>query len=293
MARLHFLKAGLQTTIQDLGRLGVQDLGIPISGAMDKASAKLANRLVGNSANSPLLEITLIGPKIQFEGQCQIAITGANLSAEYNGKPLAQFQTININHGDIVSFGKPILGCRAYLAVNGRWEIKSWLGSYSASANNTAQTTPESIIIKDKILEIIGGKEQLVSTIPEGERPNLSIDAPIKVYPGPEFEAFSAVEKQSFFEDEFTIGQDSNRMGYRLKEALKGYTKKEEIISSGVMPGTIQVTNSGQPIVLMADAQTTGGYPRMANVASQDLDRFAQFKPGDKVRFECIQFLTP
>ena len=290
MARLHFLKSGLQTTIQDLGRHGVQDLGIPINGAMDKASAQLANQLVGNNANSPVLEITLLGPKIQFEGQCQIAITGADLSAEINGNTIPLFRTINIEHGDELSFGKPLTGCRAYLAINGKWDIQSWLGSFSASATNTAQTTPDSIIVKDQILEIIRGKDQPIITISESERPSLSIEAPIKVYPGPEFEAFSTIEKQGFFGDSFTIGQDSNRMGYRLKEALNGYTKKEEVISSGVIPGTIQITNSGQPIVLMADAQTTGGYPRIANVSSTELDRLAQFKPGDTVRFELIIF---
>tara|TARA_R110000796_G_scaffold71409_4_gene162097 strand:+ start:16340 stop:17215 length:876 start_codon:yes stop_codon:yes gene_type:complete len=290
MARLHFLKAGLQTTIQDLGRQGVQDLGIPINGAMDKASAQLANQLVGNSTDSPVLEITLLGPKIQFEGPCQIAITGASLSVEINGNTIPLFRTINIDHGDVLSFGKPVTGCRAYLAINGKWDIQSWLGSYSASATSTAQTTPDSIIVKDQILEIIRGKEQPIIAISESERPSLSIEAPIKVYPGPEFEAFSNIEKQSFFGDRFTIGQDSNRMGYRLKEALSGYTKKEEVISSGVIPGTIQITNSGQPIVLMADAQTTGGYPRIANVSSTDLDQLAQFKPGDTVRFELIGF---
>ncbi|MGW8121871.1 5-oxoprolinase subunit C family protein [Roseivirga echinicomitans] len=290
MARLHFLKSGLQTTIQDLGRHGVQDLGIPINGAMDKASAKLANQLVGNSDDSPVLEITLLGPKIQFEGQCQIAITGATLSAEINGVATSQFKTININHGDVLSFGKPIAGCRAYLAINGKWDIQSWLGSFSASATHTAQTTPDSIIVKDQILEIIRDKEQPIITISETERPSLSNETPIRVYPGSEFNAFSNVEKESFFGDRFSIGQDSNRMGYRLKEALKGYTKKQEVISSGVIPGTVQIVNSGQPIVLMADAQTTGGYPRIANVSSADLDRLAQFKPGDTVRFELINF---
>lgn len=290
MARLHFLKSGLQTTIQDLGRYGAQDLGIPINGTMDKTSAKLANRLVGNDADSPVLEITLLGPKIQFEGQCQIAITGANLSAELNGNPIPQFKTININHGDVLNFGKPITGCRAYLAINGKWDIQSWLGSYSASATNTTQTTPDSTIVKDQIVEIICGKEQSVISIPHNESPSLSTEIPIKVYPGPEFDEFSTIEKESFFAESHTIGQDSNRMGYRLREVLDGYVQKKEVISSGVIPGTIQITNSGQPIILMADAQTTGGYPRIANVSSTDLDRLAQFKPGDKIRFEPLEF---
>ena len=290
MARLHFLKPGLQTTIQDMGRRGIQDLGIPINGVMDKASAKLANHLVGNTESAPLLEITLIGPKIQFEGQCQIAITGADLSAEINGKTIQQFTTVNINHGDVLSFGKPIVGCRAYLAVNGKWDIKSWLGSFSASATNTNQTTPNSFIVKDQILEIIRGKDQAIITAREDQKPSLSIEEDIKVYPGPEFDWFSKNEKESFLNQKYTLGQDSNRMGYRLKEALTDYTQKKEVISSGVIPGTVQITNSGQPIVLMADAQTTGGYPRIANVLEKDLDRLAQFKPGDKVRFELIEY---
>jgi biotin-dependent carboxylase-like uncharacterized protein len=287
MARLHFLKSGLQTTIQDLGRIGHQQVGIPVSGAMDKASARLANDLVGNPAESPLFEITLLGPSIRFEGACQIAITGAALSPEINGEAVAQNQTINIDDGDQLNFGRPLAGCRAYLAIRGQWKVTKWLGSCSASTSKGEIATPDSWIKKDALIEIESESTIATKTVSAA----LQIDAiqiPIKVMPGPEFHLFSNLFVGLFFSKTFTITPDSNRMGYRLQESIEGYESLGEIISSGVIPGTIQITNAGQAIVLMTDAQTTGGYPRLLNLLTPEIDRMAQLKPGDQVRFELV-----
>jgi antagonist of KipI len=285
MAKLRFIKAGLLTTIQDLGRMGHQHVGIPVGGSMDKASAKLANELVGNALESPLLEITLLGPSIRFEGKGQIAITGAQLSPEVNGTALAQNQTININEGDVLNFGRPTLGCRAYLAVRGDWQVKTWLSSASAATSKGEIATPQSWVKKGDIIEVFSVDS--INIIQASHPSHLdNLKKPIKVLMGPEFHLFSNHFVGLFFSKVFTISADSNRMGYRLTENIEGYEALSEIISSGVIPGTIQITNSGQPILLMADAQTTGGYPRFLNVGTNELDRLAQMKPGDEVRFE-------
>lgn len=288
MTKLRFIKTGLQTTIQDLGRTGHQHLGIPVGGVMDKRSARLANDLVGNPTEYPLFEITLLGPSIRFEGACQIAITGAMLSPEINGQAIAQNQTIHVNDGDLLNFGRPTAGCRAYLAVRGQWKVAQWLGSCSASTSNGEIATPDSWIKKDSWIEI----ESNGSIAPKTTSTTLQLDAlkmPIKVMQGPEFHLFSNLFVGLFFSKNFTITPDSNRMGYRLKEPIEGYESLGEIISSGVIPGTIQITNAGQAIVLMADAQTTGGYPRLLNLLTPEIDRMAQLKPGDQVRFELVR----
>ena len=288
MTKLRFIKTGLQTTIQDLGRTGHQHLGIPVGGAMDKRSSGLANDLVGNAAESPLFEITLLGPSIYFETEGQIAITGANLSPSINRQAVAQNQTINVNAGDQLNFGRPIAGCRAYLAVRGKWKVAQWLGSCSAATAKGEIATPDSWIKKDALIAV----ESDSPIAPKTASETLQLDAlqmPIKVMQGPEFHLFSNLFVGLFFSKSFTITPDSNRMGYRLQESIEGYESLGEIISSGVIPGTIQITNAGQAIVLMADAQTTGGYPRLLNLLTSEIDRMAQLKPGDQVRFELVR----
>ena len=126
------LKTGLYTSIQDEGRFGVQDQGIPISGALDKSSMRIANQLVGNLPNSPVLEMTLFGPKLKFEGQGQIAITGANMKATLNGKRVENYMTLNIKSGDLLEFHNTDLGCRTYMSIGGQWQVQNWSNSFSA-----------------------------------------------------------------------------------------------------------------------------------------------------------------
>lgn len=285
--QLHIIKPGLFTTVQDQGRAGYQAFGVPVSGALDQKSASIANLLVGNPEQAPVLEITMMGPTIQFERAGWIAITGANLSATINGTLCHQYQTLAVKSGDILKFGRPMHGCRAYLAVAGQWHLPKWLGSYSAITQNGTQLTPASILTKGQIIQISGAAPN-IKTWPIEDRiagPDISL---IHVMPGPEFEAFSRFTIGSFFSQTFTISPDSNRMGYRLKERLASFKPKKELISSGVIPGTIQITGAGQPILLLADAQTTGGYYRLANVISYHMDVIAQLKPGDQIRFALL-----
>lgn len=281
----YFRKAGLQTSVQDKGRLGYQAFGVPISGALDKTAAQIANWLVGNPLDAPVLEITLIGPEIKVKGDCQIAVSGANLSLIVNGLEQSMYETLLIKNNSVISFGKIKNGCRAYLAIRGKWKVKKWLGSYSAATTSGLTLTPDSIIQKNSRLKI-----RLKAPIPKriyplNLRPNFPSRLLVRVLPGPEFKDFSPLSIEHFFGQGHRLTKASNRMGYRLDTQLKGFYPKTEVISSGIVPGTIQITNSGQPIILMADAQTTGGYFRIANVIDEDLDWLAQLKPGDEVWF--------
>lgn len=279
---LSFLKPGLQTTVQDLGRTGWQEYGVPVSGAMDKKSFNLANYLVSNPEGSPCLEITLIGPEIHFDAEGLIALTGAHLSPKINGRAIKVNHPNKIYAGDILSFGKYKSGCRSYLAVHGEWMRERWLGSCSEVPYTIGVQGLPPPIEKNTSIEIryTGLPEREVTANIRQEHHNS-----IRIIPGPEYDQFSTEAQQAFFTDSYEITNQSNRMGYRLKEKLKNGIPQKELISSGTVPGTIQVTQSGQIIVLMADAQTTGGYPRFGVVVNEDLDILAQKKPGDKIQF--------
>lgn len=285
LSELHFLKAGLQSLVQDQGRMGYQAYGVAVGGFLDEGAAKMANWLVGNELGGPVLEITLMGPAIAFGEDCQIALTGANLSPRLNGKALPMYESLHIPAGSMLDFGRPLNGCRAYLAVGGKWQLPQWLGSYSAAPQTLAWLTPESVIKKNSLLRIRTRPPIPPRCIPEKYRPQYGKWQDIRVLPGPEFGQFSRFAIGHFFSYTYPISPQSNRMGYRLQGKIADFHPKEEIISSGIVPGTIQVSNEGQPIVLLADAQTSGGYSRIANVISADMPLLAQMKPGDEVHF--------
>ena len=284
---LEFLNTGLYTTIQDAGRSGWQEFGVPVSGAMDLVALNSANRLVGNEENGPCLEITMVGPRIRVHGKGNIALTGGNLSAMLNREPLPMYQTITVKNGDLISFGKCQFGYRAYLSVAGDWQVESWLGSasevpYGGSINGL----PKPI---EKGREVLISCQRQISIRIEPPDTKIRDSKVIGIVPGPELDQFSDKSRFDLTNRDHIISNKSNRMGYRLEGTLAGYQALPEMISSGVVPGAIQVTKSGQLIVLMADAQTTGGYHRIATVCHGDLSRLAQMKPGDDLCFRWIK----
>ena len=286
--QLTFLKSGLFTTIQDPGRRHLGGFGVPVGGWLDEKSALQANWLAGNHPYTPLLEITIQGPKIRFSGSVQIAITGADISPKLNEQPVPRYQTIRVNQGDILSFGRLNQGCRAYLAIRGKWKVEKELGSYSLLFRGKIQPTQRGLINNNSQVLIeskpfiqqrnIEPKDQLVINNPQT----------IRVLPGPEFDWFSREEIGQFFSYHYQLSTDSNRMGCRLEGHPLTRDSGVELISSGVIPGTVQIVNNGQPVILLADGQTTGGYPRFVNVMSEDMDKVAQLKPGDKLRFQLV-----
>jgi antagonist of KipI len=276
------------TLIQDAGRHGTQKYGVPVGGALDKMAHQTANWLVGNPLNTPVLEITMMGPKIEIEGDCQIAITGANISPMINNLSVPRNETLDVNNQSIISFGKLVQGCRAYLAIGGQWKINKWLGSGSAAIFSGKELVPGGMLQKNQQIGIETHPFISKKTVADFENNYPLGEAIIRVLPGPEFHHFPREMIGQFFSTPFKISSDSNRMGYRLEQKLHLYQPKGEMISSGTIPGTIQITSSGQPIILLADAQTIGGYPRIANVISADMDNLAQLKPADQIRFQLV-----
>lgn len=282
---LTFLKAGMQTTVQDQGRVGLQHLGVPVGGVLDTRSAEMANYLVGNEQQNPVLEITMIGPEILFDSDALIAITGAHFDLYIDDKLVKNDEAIYIKSGTMVKFGQLKYGCRAYLAVAGKWMAKKWNGSVSPLMQ-AQEATPDSIIRKGAKLKIESAHLNKNGTWDKNNStPILAHKVRLRVKPGPEFEDISRTAIAKLFGQGHLITQDANRMGYRLKTELASSEERQEMISSGIVPGTIQLTNSGQPIILLKDAQTTGGYPRIANIIEKDLDQIAQLKPGDEIWF--------
>jgi antagonist of KipI len=285
---LSFKKAGMLTTVQDFGRTQYQHLGIPIGGVMDKKSAKEANRLVGNQSEAPVFEITMMGPEIEFSEPCQIAITGANMSATLNRTPIENNLTINVPKGGLLKFGRLIAGCRVYLSIGGKMNISSWLGSSGAINFEAIALTPNSLIKKGSSININEPSQIDIRSTTKAQISKFKSEISVRVIEGPEYNYFSKFDKDFFFDQKFEITINSNRMGCRITPSIPNYKQSKELISSGIVSGTIQVTNSGQPIILMADAQTIGGYLRIANIVSSDLDKIAQLKPGDLLSFELI-----
>lgn len=279
------ISPGLFTTIQDSGRFGHLALGIPTGGAMDLQSMHIANDLVGNYANSPTLEFTLIGPTIEFEGAARIAITGAEFEVLINGELHPMYQTIQVENGDKLEIKEAKNGCRGYLAIGGHWNEEKWLDSYSTPSIYMKSFGLETQIEAGRKIEVDTPYKKLEPKELTHKKLIFSECTLIRTVTSPDFEVFNIAEIEEFYETIFTISNDSNRMGYRLNEELKSYQKKKEQLSSGIIPGTIQISNSGQPMILTADAQTTGGYPRIANVISEDLSWVGQLKPGNKVKF--------
>ncbi|MEO1436669.1 MAG: biotin-dependent carboxyltransferase family protein [Bacteroidota bacterium] len=274
-------KPGLLTLIQDLGRAGNQAFGVPVGGAMDRQSAALANTLVGNPLDAPVLEMTLLGPTFLLQEAATIAFTGGTIEAFADGVPIAPNQMHQLPAESKLRFGRVLKGCRSYLAIQGDWQVQKWLGSGSWHSKTT---TPDSWIRKGQILSI-SSSYPIEQSIPIS-LPEMDLNYPFRFLEGPEYQLLTPQQVQQLWDTEFTVDPVSNRMGYRLSPNLTMDQVFTPMISSAVLPGTVQLTPSGQLIVLMADAQTTGGYPRIGVIHSEDLDRLGQVRPGGVLRIQ-------
>lgn len=283
------LQGGLQSLIQDVGRTGFRDFGVPISGAMDCDALRIANWLVGNPLHTAVIEMTMTGAFLKFETHTFIAVTGAHMNACLNGKPIHRYETIAVERGSILTFGKLEEGFRVYLSVAGGFQINDFLKSRSTYLYASIGGMNGKSLQKGDKIPILENKEVALKKLPDGFLKGMvSSLLKVRVLPGIEYELFTEESRNIFFQREFQIHGDSNRMGYRLSGPLLEYSCREEMLSSGIVVGTIQVPEDGNPIILLADSQTTGGYPRIANVASVDIPYLAQQKPGDKIRFQKI-----
>lgn len=296
---LTIIKPGISTSIQDLGRWGYQAYGIPVGGAMDKEAASLANIICGNDKKEPVLEMTLHGTTILFNNEIYCSFTGGGCKACIKDIELPFNRLLHLPAGSVVQTKPDAIGCRSYLAVMGGLDVPAELGSASTHVpSGLGGIEGRNLIAGDVISfkhadqKIHSGSLQTLSEnirVAQWEVAQRSIEdngpASIRVIAGPEWELFDESQWKTFNESLFTISSQSNRMGYRLQGQQIVLKKKFEMISSPVTAGIIQITYEGDPIILMADAQTTGGYPRIARVCSEDIPILAQCRPGSKVRF--------
>ncbi|WHY99739.1 biotin-dependent carboxyltransferase family protein [Peribacillus simplex] len=296
---LRIIKPGLLTSIQDLGRKGFQQHGVIVSGAMDGHSLRIANMLVGNDEGEAALEITLMGPTIKIEKNCLISITGGNLSPTIDNQSVPMWKPILVKKGSILRFEGCKSGCRAYLSVSGGFAIpevmeskstylRAGIGGYmgrALKADDVLEFNELSKIIGDRVFKgsfsfpmwFVNEKEFM-----PGGKPL------IRFIDGSQYESFTDSSKGSFVTGAFKVSNQSDRMGYRLSGPTLELKDNGELLSEAVTNGSVQVPPDGNPIILLADSQTTGGYPKIAQVITADLPIIAQVKPGESIQFSRV-----
>jgi biotin-dependent carboxylase-like uncharacterized protein len=276
---IQVLKPGFLTSIQDKGRFGYRHSGVPISGAMDEVSSDMANALLGNSKDAAVMEITLSGPELLFESDTTIAISGAMMSPTINDNELFNDEVYRIKAGSILKFGKLVRGIRCYLAVSGGFNTKKVLGSrswyFSVTGVEVLSTGKRLPIAENRSLN---KNPDLTAAMVHNY--NSSV---IEVEQGPEFDLLSEAQKAQLFNGIFNIAKENNRMAYQLKQQI--YKHTYSILTSSTLPGTVQLTPSGKLIILMKDAQTTGGYPRILQLTEASIALLSQKSTSDEVDF--------
>jgi antagonist of KipI len=285
-AMLRVVEPGLLTTVQDLGRPNAIAAGVPPGGAMDRFAHRAANLLVGNTESDATLECTLTGPHLIAEHACVVAITGADLEPRINGAQVSTWTGIFMNPGDRLTFGARRSGGRGYIAVAGGFEADSWLGSASTNLmaarggmhGRSLKAGDQLSAAREASMPAVSGHH-----LPERLRPRY-VDHTLFGIAGPHVKRLDAASRQLLFGAAFNVSREADRMGYRLdgpKLAISG----DELLSFGLTAGAVQVPRAGQPILLMADHQTAGGYPVVVTVVSASLPVAGQLVPGDELRF--------
>lgn len=289
---IEIISAGMLSTVQDLGRFKVMKNGFTQSGVMDAYSTKIANKLCKNDINAPVIEMTMLGITAKFKGEHIFAISGGIFDVSLNNKPVRTNKAYIAKDGDILSIKGAKQGLRCYLAVAGGFDVPLFMGSASTNLKINVGGFNGRKLKAGDILKI--GKADKIKNIEKRELPENTYNNPVRVRVvlGPQDDMFSENDLMLFSKQQYTVTSDLDRMGIRLWGiALRG-KEKLEIISDAITFGSIQITNSGMPIILMADHQTTGGYAKIATVISADLPKLAQVKPNDKISFEIIDIDT-
>ncbi|SET21052.1 antagonist of KipI [Salinibacillus kushneri] len=301
-------KPGLFSSVQDIGRYGYQKYGVSVSGAMDSISHRLANLLVGNDEYQSTIECTMAGPEMEFHQDCLLSICGGDFNPTINKQSVGMWRPVWVKKGSVLRFGQSIEGCRAYLAVSGGFDVPKVLGSRStfmrakmggfqgrALKKGDQLKTGRASAVAEQIQRLAGKKDGPIVSFHETNwfvRPPYSSrfkrKLPIRVVKSKQTEWFAKDTQNQLVERLFTITAQSDRMGYRLDGPEIKWKEKKEMISEAVSIGTIQVPAEGNPIVLLADRQTTGGYPKIAQVTTVDIPYLAQMKPGETLQFEWI-----
>ncbi len=304
---IRVLRPGLLTSVQDLGRFGFQKYGVIVGGGMDPLALRVANLLVGNDEKEAVLEITLVGPSLLIERDALLSLTGADLSAKIGEAPFPMWRPVYVKKGSVINFGSCKSGCRAYLAVAGGFALEPVLGSKSTYLRGgiggyhgralaagdvlCVNNIPEkSRAMMERLQAEVKGADHAAAEWSVGREVRRFHErrGALRVIRGRHFSLFTENSQRDFFQHFFLITPQSDRMGYRLKGPALELKEPKEMISEAVSHGTIQVPPDGNPIVLLSDRQTIGGYPRIAQVVTVDFPVVAQLKPGDRIRFEEI-----
>jgi biotin-dependent carboxylase uncharacterized domain len=279
-------KPGLFTTIQDSGRFGYQSLGVPPSGALDEYSFKIANMLVSNDEDCACLECTLIGPELEFEEDTKFAVAGGKFEVFFNGRKIEErkieeWRSYDAKTGDVLVVKKAISGCRCYVAFSGGIDVPLIMNSRSTyTKGNIGSVVKGRILLRNK-------KVTFNKVLNKRYMPSYENKIGLRVVLGPQDDHFTSTGINAFLNEGYKITKSADRMGYRL-EGKPIELKSSEIISDGVPLGAVQVPGNGQPIILLKDRQTTGGYPKIATVVTPDIPKVAQAKSGDVIRFKTV-----
>lgn len=289
------IKPGLLSSFQDLGRFGHQHLGVPVGGAMDGRAHRLANLLAGNTGDEATLEVTLVGPTLRFDAAGCIAISGAHLSPTLNQQPIPNNRPLIVRAGDVLAFGARTAGLRSYIAWNGGIALPSVLGSRSTYLRGGFGGFHGRALRKGDVLNMLGELDASALDDLEQELWRIKVYLPailglvprasIRVMRGAHTPLFTDGSIADFFAGEYRIGPQSERMGYRLQGAQLLLKSSTQLLSEATSFGSIQVPPDGNPIILMADRQTTGGYAKIGHVATVDLPVIAQCMPGETLSF--------
>lgn len=297
------LKPGLLTTVQDLGRPGYQQYGVVVGGALDAFAARVANLILGNDDNAAVLEMAQTGPELRFEQDALVAWCGADFEAHIGNHPLPPERAVHVAAGETITFGFPKSGLRAWLAVAGGITVPLVLGSRSTyrragigGHHGRPLVTGDVLPVGEKperaahLLSALqaSGRRATAWSVRPGTLGRAAPTGTVRAVRGPEWSWFTSAAQQLFFASDWQATSEADRMGVRLQGPPLALVKAREMISSAVNMGVVQVPADGQPIVLLPSRQSVGGYPRVAAVASADIGRFTQLRPGDKIRFQEI-----
>ena len=292
MNSIKILKSGLFTTIQDKGRWDYQRFGMSVAGAMDHFAMRVANMLVDNDQFSAVLETTFLGPEIVFSCDEIIAITGADMSPKVNGERIQMWTSIQVEEGDKLTFGGALNGVRSYIAFSRGLDVPEIMGSKSTFVRGNLGgfegrklANGDEISLGERKLSLKG------SYLSEDKTPIYKLDNHIRVVLGPQEDHFTEEALEVFLNSTFTITSEADRMGYRLDGPKIVHKTGADIISDGIVFGSIQVPGHGSPILMMADRATTGGYTKIATVITPDLSTLAQMGPGSSITFEAISVI--
>jgi antagonist of KipI len=285
---IRIAEPGPQTTVQDLGRPGHLRYGIPPSGPIDRVAFVVANRLVGNADGAAGLECTVMGPRFEAQTACAIAVTGADMPLTVNGAAAPAWTTVPLEAGDIVKLGAARAGVRAYVALSGGIDVPPVLGSRATYLRGRLGGLGGRALRKDDRLALFPAAPPPVRRASPAAIVDLAAFAEIRVVLGPQADRFTADGIATFLGSEYEMLPQSDRMGARLRGPRIAHARGHDIISDGIALGSIQVPGDGQPIALLVDRQSTGGYTKIATICSFDIGRLGQVKPGQRLRFRAI-----